>query len=169
MGYEEHIRAFLGKELLYPNVTPVKTLHKHDMQWKDEPQEVQLGWSHVHSAKLEEALKRSGRNGTFFYGDVDAIIIRLSSKVTITQALAMLDFIPKYHLGLVTTANGFAIRVKKEHELIAKANLDQEYAELVGKELMLTAPTEHNKYVIQGLPRHTTLQKSSKPCKILPT
>ena len=48
------------------------------------------------------------------------------------------------------------MRVKKEHELLAKANLDKEYAELVGKELMLTAPTEHNKYVIQGLPRHTT-------------
>ena len=34
-----------------------------------------------------------------------------------------------------------------------------EYAEIVGKELMLTAPTDHNKYVIQGLPRHTTFRK----------
>ena len=132
-GYEEHIRSFLGKELLYANVTPAKTLHKHDMQWKNEPQEVQLGWAHVQTAKLEAALQRSGQKGTFFYGDVDAVIIRLSSKITITEALAMLDLIPKFHLGLVTTANGFAIRVKKEHELIAQANLDQEYAEIVGK------------------------------------
>ena len=74
--YEEHIRSFLGKELLYANITPVKTLHKHDIQWKNEPQEVQLGWAHV---QVEAALQKSGQKGTFFYGDVDAVIIRLSS------------------------------------------------------------------------------------------
>ena len=65
-GYEEHIRSFLGKELLYSNVTPVKTMHKHDLQWKDEPQEAQLGWSHVQTDKLEEAIMRSGRNAPSF-------------------------------------------------------------------------------------------------------
>ena len=96
------------------------------------------------------------QTGTFFYAECDAVIIRLNAKVNINEALAMLERIPKYHLGLVTTANGLAIRVKKEFHLLAQANLDQEYANLVGKELMLTQPTEHNKYLIKGLPRHTT-------------
>ena len=158
-GYKEHCMSHIGKDVLYCANAPVKTIHKTDMLWQDQVQEVQMGWAHIITAKLTCALRKSGKNGTFI-NDLQGrregkyFEIKLPRNLTLAEALAISDKLGSTSLGIVTTAGGFALRVLIEDELKAKAMIDPAFAQAVGPVLMNTATTDKNRYVIKNIDKH---------------
>ena len=66
-GFKEHCANFMGKDILHQPSEPKKTMQKTDMYWQEQVQEVQMGWAPVNTTKLHNALRKSGKNGTFVH------------------------------------------------------------------------------------------------------
>ena len=158
-GFKEHCANFMGEDILHLPSEPKKTMHKTDMYWKDQMQEVQMGWAHVNTTNLHNAFRKSSKNDAFV-NDMQGkregryAEIKLPRTMTHADALALSDKLGSTSLGLTTTAGGFALRSLIEEELKAKALIDPEFASVVGPELMTAKLTDDNKYIIKGIDRH---------------
>ena len=141
---------------MHAPIEPNKTMHKTDMTWQEQAQEVQMGWASVQSPKLLSTLRKSSKKCTFLSDMVGKregkyAEIKLPRTTSHAEALAISDKLALTSLGLVTTPGGFALRVLIEDELKAKALIDPEFARVVGGELMKTKSSPQNLYIVKGI------------------
>ena len=172
--------AAINPKLLYKDSVPFWTRTITDFVHKGKTMARHDGFVDIAADKLDEAWRRSGI-GEFnirAIGKEPFVPIHLPPATTSQEARAKAQLLDSLAFGVVTTRNGYAIRVLPEHRVQADKILNPEYTELIGDALLTLPKGDGLKIEIVGVPRHMdnatlvrqlTMTTLTEPWKCKPT
>lgn len=160
-SFRQLVTKVLGSDIIFDRINPQPTFRK-PVHLRGADDEEQGGVVHIHTNRLSEALRRSGRNKVFLHtldpkaNPAKTAVIRLPRATTHEDALMSIDKIGQLSYGLVPTRLGYAIRVRDDPKTSAqvKSLVDPHLAKSVGEELMTMAPEQGVKYIIKNVDSH---------------
>ena len=103
----------------------------------------------------EDALRRSGANNVVIrdLGTEKFQLLRLPPSVTNEEARAKAKSLGQLAFGLITTRNAWAILVRPEHFVEADKQLNPEYTDLIGDDLLTMPRGDGVRIEIVGVPK----------------
>jgi hypothetical protein len=179
-NYAKTAMNVINSKLLYKDAVPFWTRTIDDFVHKGKVMQRHDGFVDVAQEKLDEAWRRSGLNGINVrgIGKEPFVPIHLPAAATWQEARAKAQLLDDLAFGVVTTRNGFAIRVLPENRIKAEKVLNPEYTTLIGDDLLSLTKENGVTVEIIGVPRQMdnatlvqqlTLDTLDKPWKCKPT
>ena len=150
--------------MLYGDTTPFWTRTLTDIEWKGKQVERHDGFATVAIQHYGDALRRSGANNVVIrdLGTENFQVLRLSPSVTNEEARAKAKSLGQLAFGLITTRNAWAIRVRPEHFVEADKQLNPEYTDLIGDELLTMPRGDAYELRLLECPRICPMRRSSR-------
>lgn len=160
-GFSDHMISTFGRQCLYPHASPHRTMTKM-VQHRGLTTLHQYGYVHIHTGLVKEALSKSSpKKGVLVYyskKDDQHTIYKIPKTGNEDDATNMAERLGDIARGIVTTSQGYAIRVRAEDLPKAHAIASPDFVAAVGEELMRIHPrdTKHN-YILKGVPSDISL------------